>query len=79
MNLKTTLAKFYFGLNNPDFNYVIRSNRPKDGRSEYFHWYMSIVPHLTTTAGFEMGSGIFINNAVPEETAEFLRKVQAPQ
>ena len=79
LNLKTTLAKFYFGLNNPDFNYVIRSNRPKDGKSEYFHWYMSIVPRLTTTAGFEMGSGIFINNAVPEETAEFLRKVQALQ
>ncbi len=78
LNLKTTLAKFYYGLNNPDFNYAIRSNRLKDARSEYFHWYMTIVPRISTAAGFEMGSGMFINNAVPDETAEFLRKVNIP-
>lgn len=76
LNLKTTLAKFYCGLNDPDFNYSIRSNRPKDAMSEYSHWYISIVPRVTTTAGFEMGSGIFINSALPEESAAYLRTVQ---
>jgi len=78
LNLKTTLAKFYYGLNDPDFNYSIRSNRPKDAKSEYTHWYISIVPRVTTTAGFEMGSGIFINSALPEESAEYLRTVKLP-
>jgi len=78
LNLRTVLAKLYHGLNNPDFNYVIRSNRPQDTGSEYFHWYLSIVPRLSTAAGFEMGSGMFINTALPEESAEFLRKVEVP-
>lgn len=78
LNLKTTLAKFYYGLNDPDFNYSIRSNRPKDAKSEYTHWYLSIVPRVTTTAGFELGSGIFINSALPEECAEYLRTVKLP-
>jgi len=78
LNLKTTLAKLYIGLNEPDFNYVIRSNRPTDARSECFHWYISIIPRLTTTAGFEMGSGIFINTTIPEENAEYLREVKIP-
>lgn len=74
-NLKTVLAKIYFGLKNPDFNYVIRSNRPKDADSEYSHWYLTIMPRLTTPAGFELGSGMFINTSLPESSAEFLRNV----
>ncbi len=73
LNLKTVLAKLYLGLNNPDFNYAIRSNRITDAKSEYFHWYISIVPRVSTTAGFELGTGMFINTALPEESAEFLR------
>lgn len=78
LNLKTVLAKIYYGLNNPDFNYAIRSNRPEDARSEYFHWYISIVPRVSTVAGFELGSGMYINTALPEENAKFLRDVQIP-
>jgi galactose-1-phosphate uridylyltransferase len=29
---------------------------------------------LTTTAGFEMGSGMYINISFPEETAAFMRE-----
>jgi len=75
-NLKTVLAKIYNGLENPDYNYVIRSESPKEYGSEYFHWYMSIVPRVIQTAGFELGSGMYINTSLPEEIAEFLRKVK---
>ena len=72
--LRTTLAKLYHGLNNPDFNYVIRSI-PEVGRgTEYFHWYISIVPRLGKIAGFELGSGMFINPSLPEDNARFLRE-----
>jgi UDPglucose--hexose-1-phosphate uridylyltransferase len=40
-----------------------------------FHWYVSIVPRVSMPAGFEMGSGMFINAALPEKAAEFLRNV----
>lgn len=74
--LKTTLAKLYFGLNDPDFNYTIRSLPVKEDDKEYFHWYLTIVPRISQPAGFELGSGIFINTSLPEESAEFLRQVK---
>jgi UDPglucose--hexose-1-phosphate uridylyltransferase len=73
-NLKTILGKFYAGLDDPDFNYIIRSENPKECNSEYFHWYISIVPRITQVAGFELGSGMYINTSIPEEIADFLRK-----
>ena len=74
-HLKTILRKFYVGLEDPDFNYVIRSENPKECTSEYFHWYISIVPRITQVAGFELGSGMYINTSIPEESADFLRKI----
>jgi UDPglucose--hexose-1-phosphate uridylyltransferase len=76
--LKLTLAKLYYGLNNPDFNYTIRSIPVKEDGKAYFHWYLSIVPRITLPAGFEVGSGIFINSSLPEESAEFLRNTRVP-
>jgi UDPglucose--hexose-1-phosphate uridylyltransferase len=76
--LQTVLAKLYFGLNDPDYNYSIRSIPARDGNKEYFHWYVAIVPRLSRTAGFEFGSGMFINPSVPEESAQFLRDVRIP-
>jgi len=74
--LQETLAKFYYGLNDPDYNYVIRS-MPRFYRFiEYGHWYLSIVPRLSKVAGFELGSGMFINSALPDESAKFLRDVK---
>lgn len=78
LNLKTTLAKLYYGLDNPDYNYCIRSSRPRDADSEYFHWYLSITPRLSKAAGFELGSGMFINASLPEESARFLREAKCP-
>jgi UDPglucose--hexose-1-phosphate uridylyltransferase len=75
-NLKATLEKVYVGLDDPDFNFAIRSLSPFRGRSEYIHWYMSIVPHVISPTGFELGSGMYVNASLPEEVAEFLRNVK---
>lgn len=70
-----TLKRLYHGLDDPDYNYMIKSS-PVDRRtSDYFHWYIKIVPRLTKAAGFEIGSGMYINSAMPEKCAEFLRNV----
>ena len=73
--LRTVLAKLYHGLENPDFNYTIRSSPAECVGAKYFHWYLSIIPRLTRVAGFELGSGMFINTVLPEAAADFLRKV----
>ena len=75
-NLKTILSKFYYGLENPDFNYVIRSESIKECDSEYFHWYLSIVLRISQASGLELGSGMYTNPSIPEEVAGFLRKVK---
>jgi UDPglucose--hexose-1-phosphate uridylyltransferase len=72
-HLKSLLSRFYTGLEDPDYNQVIRSSRPKDIGNEYTHWYLSIVPRLSKVAGFELGSGMYINSSLPEESAAFLR------
>jgi len=73
--LRSMLAKLYHGLSDPDFNFTIRSAPAESDGVKYFHWYLSIIPRLTRVAGFELGSGMFINTVLPESAAEFLRKV----
>ncbi|SPE44568.1 Galactose-1-phosphate uridylyltransferase [Candidatus Sulfotelmatobacter sp. SbA7] len=75
-NLGTVLAKLYHGLENPDFNFTIRSAPAEWVGVKYFHWYLSIIPRLTRVAGFELGTGMFINTVLPEAAAEFLRNVK---
>jgi UDPglucose--hexose-1-phosphate uridylyltransferase len=71
------LLKLYRGLNNPDFNYVIDTAPVGDENKNYFLWHLRIIPRLTEVAGFEIGSGININTALPEETAQFMREQKA--
>jgi UDPglucose--hexose-1-phosphate uridylyltransferase len=78
LHIRTLLAKFHHGLDNPDYNYIFRSSRPMDSDNEYCHWYLSMIPRLAKTAGFELGSGMYINPSLPEECAEFLRSVEIP-
>jgi len=73
--LRNVLAKLYWGLDDPAFNYSIRTSPIENTGVKYYHWYVSIIPRLTRIAGFELGSGMFINTVLPEEAAEFLRKV----
>jgi len=74
--LRSLLAKMYVGLENPDLNFTIRSGPSDYASARHFHWYVSVIPRLTRTAGFELGSGMFINTVLPEAAAEFLRNVK---
>ena len=72
--LRTVLRQLHFGLGDPAFNFVVRS-APRNCTNEGFHWYLSIVPRIGQAAGFEFGSGIYVNTSYPEESAAFLRSV----
>jgi UDPglucose--hexose-1-phosphate uridylyltransferase len=74
--LRRTLGKLYYGLDDPDFNYSIRTAPADNAGVKYYHWYVSIIPRLTKLAGFELGSGMFINVSLPEENASFLRGIK---
>ena len=45
-------------------------------RSEFYHWHVELMPKLTRTAGFEWGTGFYINPTSPEEAAQVLRNAR---
>jgi UDPglucose--hexose-1-phosphate uridylyltransferase len=57
----------------PDYNFTIRSAPVGESSSRCFHWYLAIVPRVNQLAGFELGSGSYINSLHPERAAELLR------
>lgn len=71
--LHTVLVKLHLLLGNPPFNLVVRSLGPRDPDSPHFHWYISIVPRVGRTAGFELGTGMYVNPLAPESAAQQLR------
>jgi len=76
--LHDVLRRLYYGLNDPSFNLIIHSAPLKEISNNYLHWYVSVIPRVSRSAGFELGSGMFINPALPEASAEFLRDVKMP-
>ncbi len=73
--LRDVLGRLYAGLRDPDYNFIIRS-APLRSERPFLHWYLSVIPRVTESAGFEMGSGMFINTALPEDSAAFLRETE---
>ena len=39
-----------------------------------YHWHIEIMPRLTQVAGFEWGSGFYINPTPPEEACKYLKE-----
>jgi len=74
--VKIMLGKLYHARNNLDLNFTIRTVPAELIGVKYFHWYLSIIPRLTRVAGFELGSGMFINTVLAESAAEFLRNLK---
>ncbi len=75
--LRRTLAQLRAGFGDPDFNYAIHSTADVGDDRASLHWYLQLLPRLTKAAGFELGSGIYINVAPPEETAATMRSASA--
>ena len=74
--LKDTLLKIKKALNNPPYNYIIHMAPLKKQEIYYTHWHIEIMPKLTKVAGFEWGSGFYINPTPPEEAAKYLQEVE---
>jgi UDPglucose--hexose-1-phosphate uridylyltransferase len=71
--LRRTLGGLAGLLDDPAYNLVIESAATRDEDLPFLSWYVRLLPRLTVPAGFELGSGVSIVPAVPEETAPALR------
>jgi len=74
--LSDTLQRIYKVLNDPPYNYVIHTSSFPGVDAEHYHWHFEIMPKLTKVAGFEWGTGFYINPTPPEEAAEYMREVK---
>lgn len=42
-----------------------------------FHWYTTVLPRVATAAGFELGTGLYVNTVDPTDAAAALREALA--
>ncbi|GAB4337193.1 MAG: galactose-1-phosphate uridylyltransferase [Calditrichia bacterium] len=75
ITVKEVLRRLNLALNNPPFNFMIHTFPIQEAAVEYYHWHIEIMPKLTRVAGFEWGTGFYINPTSPEEAAKYLREI----
>jgi UDPglucose--hexose-1-phosphate uridylyltransferase len=74
--LKETLLRIRASVQNPPYNMVIHTAPCQMNGIEHFHWHIEIMPRLTRVAGFERGTGFYINPTPPEDCAQYLKEVE---
>lgn len=73
--LKELLSRQDQVLGSPAYNLVLQSAPLRGSHVESFHWHIEFMPRLTRIAGFEWGTGFYINPMAPEDATRFLREV----
>jgi len=76
--LKETLMRLRVGLSNPAYNFIIHTAPIELRERDEYHWHLELIPKLTKVAGFEWGTGFYINPTPPELAASVLREVTLP-
>ncbi len=78
--MKEILFRIKNKLNNPPYNFIIHTAPSKKSSTKEwpdldkkYHWHIEIIPRLTKIAGFEWGTGFYINPTSPEQAAKILR------
>ncbi len=77
--LREVVGSFRTVLDDPPYNYILHTLPLHHPQSEAYHWHFEILPRLTKVAGFEWGSGFYINHTPPEDAARYLASGAAPQ
>jgi UDPglucose--hexose-1-phosphate uridylyltransferase len=69
--LQQQVTKLESVLDEPAYNVLF--HLPPYAEMETEPWYVEIFPRLTTAAGFELGTDIWVNPVAPEMAARRLR------
>ncbi len=76
--LKETLGRMRSALSDPPYNFIIHTAPIEPREREEYHWHLELIPKLTKVAGFEWGTGFYINPTPPELAAKVLRETALP-
>jgi UDPglucose--hexose-1-phosphate uridylyltransferase len=75
--LKSVLLRMDRALETPSYNLIIHSLPFSERATEFYHWHVELIPKLARTAGFEWGTGFYINPTSPEEATKVLRSAKS--
>lgn len=72
--LQAITRRLFTEMRDPPFNLLLHSTpyRGGDYHASY-HWHLELLPRVTIIAGFELGTGMYINPTPPEMAGEFYR------
>ncbi|MBL7171069.1 MAG: galactose-1-phosphate uridylyltransferase [Candidatus Omnitrophica bacterium] len=76
--LKEVLMRMKAALKDPPYNFIIHTT-PLNGNGdakEYYHWHVELMPKLSKIAGFEWGTGFYINPTSPETASRYLKEAK---
>lgn len=76
--LRTTVRRLEVASADPPYNLLVHTTPTQARELDYYHWHIEIMPRLAGVAGFELGTGCFINPTAPEMAAEVLRTTILP-
>jgi len=81
--LQDMLRRLHGLLQDPPYNFILHTSPPHhadpnnqgywEALPQSYHWHIELVPRLSQIAGFEWGSGFYVNPLPPEDAAAFLR------
>jgi len=71
--LKSVLQRMDRALETPSYNLIVHTSPFSEDTGDFYHWHVEIMPKLTRVAGFEWGTGFYLNPTSPEEAAQVLR------
>jgi len=84
--LKNILLRLKNVLKDPPFNYVLNTSPNIEAEPKFsdqwvtikhdYHWHIEVIPRLVRIAGFEWGSGFYINPSTPEMATRYLREAK---
>jgi UDPglucose--hexose-1-phosphate uridylyltransferase len=70
--VKSVLTKLRASMDNFSYNLIVHSMPVQDAPASHYHWHIEIMPKLSQAAGFEWGTGFYINTVSPEDAAKMM-------
>jgi UDPglucose--hexose-1-phosphate uridylyltransferase len=72
--LRSVIRRLEAAVGRCAYNYLVHTSPFGDPALPHYHWHIEIVPAMIKTAGFELGTGWFINPVAPEASAKLMRE-----
>ncbi|MEW6229705.1 MAG: HIT domain-containing protein, partial [Bacillota bacterium] len=75
-SLRHTVRRLELAFENLPYNLIWHTSPWTGDFGAYYHWHLELLPRLAILAGFELGTGYYINPTAPEAAAAALRELE---